>query len=94
MWPRQSHVLSPLTEADSGPKDRKILWNDALEFCFKELNNMVSFETLLSYSDWKIPFTVHTDASDKQLGDVISQSNKPISFFLIRLIQPQCKYLA
>ena len=25
---------------------------------------MVSTETLLSYPDWKIPFTVHTDASE------------------------------
>ena len=82
----------PLTVADSGPKGRKILWNDALEFCFKELNNMVSFETLLSYSDWKIPFTVHTDASDKQLGSLISQNNKYIAFFSIILNNPKCNY--
>ena len=37
---------------------------------------MVSAETLLNYPDWKIPFTVHTDAPDKQLGAVISQNNK------------------
>ena len=30
MWPRRSHALSPPTEAASGPKRRKILWNDAL----------------------------------------------------------------
>ena len=36
---------------------------------------------LLSDPDWKIPFTVHTDASDKHLGDVISQNNKLIAFF-------------
>ena len=52
---------------------------------------MVSAETLLSYSDWKIPFTVQTDASDKQLGDVISQKNKTIDFFSIILIKPQRK---
>ena len=44
MCPRQSHVLAPLTEAASGPKGRKILWNDALESSFKELKRMVSTE--------------------------------------------------
>ena len=47
---------------------------------------------LLSCPYWKILFTVHTDASDKQLGDAISQNNKPIDFFSIRLRNPQPNY--
>ena len=39
---------------------------------------MVSAETLLNYPDWKINCTVNTDASDKQLGVIISHINKPI----------------
>ena len=39
---------------------------------------MVSADTLLNDTDWKITFTVHTNASDKQFGDVISHNNKPI----------------
>ena len=42
---------------------------------------MVSADTLLSYTDWTINFTIHTHASDKQLGDFISQNNKTIVFF-------------
>ena len=42
MWPRRSHVLDPMTEAAIGPKDGKILWNDALESSFKELKHMCS----------------------------------------------------
>ena len=42
---------------------------------------MVSAETLLSSTYCTIPFTVHTDASDKQLGALISHNNKPISLF-------------
>ena len=53
---------------------------------------MVSSETLLSYPYWKLTFTVHTDASDKQLGSVISQNNKPISFFSRILSNPQRNY--
>ena len=80
MCPRRSYVLAPLTETSNGPKVRKILWNDALEF-FKELNHVVSAETLLIYSYWKILLTAHTDYSDKKLGYFISQNNKHISFF-------------
>ena len=78
MCPRRSHLLAPLTEADSGPKGKKILWNDALEDSFKELKRMVSYDTVLSDPYWTITFTVHTNASDKQLGVVIGQNNKLI----------------
>ena len=53
---------------------------------------MVSDETLLSYPDWKLPFTVHTGAYNKQLCAVISKNNKPIAFFSIILNKPQRKY--
>ena len=53
---------------------------------------MVSAEMLLSYPGWKIPFIVHTDASNKQVGAFISQNNKPIAFLSIRLIKPQLNY--
>ena len=35
MWPRRSHILGTMAEADSCPKGRKILCNDALEAYFK-----------------------------------------------------------
>ena len=49
---------------------------------------MVSSETLMNYSDWEIPFTVHTYSSDKQLGTVISQDNKPIYLLFRILVKP------
>ena len=66
MWARRSHILAPLTEVAIDPKGRKILWDDALEISFKELKRMVSDEKLLSYTYWKLSFTVNTDASDKK----------------------------
>ena len=53
---------------------------------------MVSDDTVLCYPDWTTPFTVHTNAFDKQLGDFISQNDKPIVFFSIRLSNPQRNY--
>ena len=53
---------------------------------------MVYDETLSSCPDLKIPFTVHTNASDKHLGSVISHNNEPISLFSIILSKPQRNY--
>ena len=53
---------------------------------------MVSAETLSNHPDWKLPFTVHTDAYDKQLDVVISQNNKPIAFFSRILSKPYRNY--
>jgi hypothetical protein len=76
----------------SGPKNKKLQWNQELEDAFIELKQMVSKETLLNYPDWSKPFDIHTDASDKQLGAVISQNNKPIAFFSRRLSKAQRNY--
>ena len=53
---------------------------------------MISAVTLLSYPDWKIPFTVHTNAYNKQLGYFISKNNKNIFFFSMVLSKPQRNY--
>jgi hypothetical protein len=74
------------------PKIKRLVWNDELESAFLELKQMVSRETLLNYPDWSKPFDIHTDASDKQLGAVISQDGKPIAFFSRRLSKAQQNY--
>ena len=37
--------------------------------------------------------TLHTDASDKKLGSVIGQNDKPIALFLRKLSNPQRNYI-
>ena len=53
---------------------------------------MVLAQSLLSYPDSTITFTVDTDNSDKQLCSVIIHNNKPITFFSRRLRNPQRNY--
>ena len=48
--------------------------------------------TVLTFPDFTQPFHIHTDASDYQLGSVISQNNKPIAFYTRKLTSPQQKY--
>ena len=52
---------------------------------------MVSAETLFNSPDWMITLTVNNNVSNKELGAVISQNNKPILFSSSRLSEPQCK---
>ena len=93
MWKRHSHILSPLIDASSGKQGKtKIKWTPAMDEAFTQAKNMVAQEVFLTYPDWNLPFCVHTDASDKQLGAVISQNNKPIAFFSQRLTKPQRNY--
>ena len=92
MWPRRSDILDPLTEASIGPQGRKIIWSDALKDSVREPKHMVSAENLLSYPYRTITFTVHTNATDKQLGAVIIKNNKPIALFSIILSKPQHNY--
>ena len=92
MWPRRSHILAPLTEADSGHKGRKMFCNVAPEESFKEPKRIVSAETLLGYPYFTITFTVHTNDSDKQLGGIIIHDNKLIALFSRIISNPQCNY--
>ena len=63
-----------------------------MDEAFVQVKQMLSEEVFLTYPDWSIPFDVHTDASDKQLGAVISQNGKPIAFFSRRLSKSQQNY--
>ena len=47
---------------------------------------------MLRFPNFQLPFIIHTDASDYQLGAVISQENMPIAFFSRKLNAAQRKY--
>ena len=93
MWQQRSHILSSLIDAAAGKKGNMIItWTPTMDEAFIQVKKMISEEVFLVYPDWSKPFTVHTDASDKQLGAVISQDNKPLAFFSRRLSKSQRNY--
>ena len=53
---------------------------------------MVSKSTILTYPDWSKPFDIHTNASDTQLGAVISQNDMPIAFYSRKINSAQQNY--
>ena len=46
----------------------------------------------LAFPDFSKPFEIHTDASNTQLGAVISQNGKPIAFYSRKLNPAQTRY--
>merc|ERR1712020_460572 len=49
-------------------------------------------EILLKFPDFTKPFVIHTDASNYQLGGVISQDNHPIAYYSKKLNKHQLNY--
>lgn len=92
MWKGRSHILAPLTELAKGKKRAKIKWETIHEEAFQILKKMVAQETVLAYPYWKLIFDIHTDASDVQMGAVLSQKNRPIAFFSRKLNKAQQNY--
>jgi RNase H-like domain found in reverse transcriptase len=90
MWVRQSHILAPLAALTS--KTAKWQWGEEEQKAFDTMKRVISKETLLAYPDFDKPFVIHTDASHTQLGAVISQDNKPITFYSRKLKPEQTRY--
>ena len=59
---------------------------------FNAIKKIISRKTLLSYPNFDKPFDIHTNASDLQLGTVISQNYKPIAFYSRKLNPAQTRY--
>jgi len=90
MWIRRSENMAPLTALTS--VNAKWEWTDVHQHAFENIKKHASRETLLAWPDFSKTFDVHTDASDSQLGAVISQEGKPIAFYSRKLNPAQTRY--
>ena len=103
MWEKRTHILSPLTDlvGECGDKTsnkkkksrgKKFHWDDVHQKAFDEMKKIVSREISMAYPDFSKPFEIHTDASARQLGAVITQNNRPIAFYSKKLNTAQQNY--
>ena len=90
MWPRRSDLLAPLTKLKSKTVPWK--WTAVEQKAFEDMKKVITKETMLTYPNFNKPFDIHTDASDVQLGAVISQEGKPIAFYSRKLNSAQARY--
>ena len=89
MWPRRSHILSPLTALI---KSKTFVWEEAQERAFQEMRSMLATDAMLVYPDHNVPFDIETDASDYQLGAVIKQRGRPVAYYTRKLSAAQKNY--
>jgi RNase H-like domain found in reverse transcriptase len=75
---------------DCGSKIFK--WTEAQEKAFQEVKKVITQNALLKFPDFNKVFAIHTDASDYQLGSVISQDGHPIAFYSRKLTETQHNY--
>ena len=90
MWICRSEVLAPLSVLTSEKTPFK--WTEQCDKAFQTMKRILSKEVLLTYPDFSLPFDIHTDASDVQIGAVISQNGHPIAFYTRKLNPAQSRY--
>ncbi len=78
MWIRRSHILAPLQKLLK--KGTRWAWNSEHQRAFDNLKRVMAKQTLLHYPNFNETFKIYTDASLHQIGAVIAQNNKPITF--------------
>ena len=103
MWAKRSEMLAPLsdlvgecgeTKTTKKNKTKKSpwRWDPIHQKAFDDVKAAIAKEVVLAYPDFSKPFEIYTDASTKQLGAVITQDNRPITFFSRNLSVTQTKY--
>ena len=83
-------LLAPLTSLMSKTATWK--WTSIEQKTFDAIKKVVAKETLLTYPDFNLPFELHTNASDNQLGAVISQKGMHIDLYSRKLNRAQTNY--
>ena len=91
LWKGRSHILAPLLDL-VGKSKKKLKWTEEHQQAFNNMKKTIARETILAYPDFSKTFDVHKDASDRQLGAVISQSGKPLAFYSRKLNSAQRNY--
>jgi hypothetical protein len=67
-------------------------WDEVHQKAFNDVKAMIAKDAALAYPDYSKEFEIYTYASSRQMGAVITQQNRPITFFSRKLSTTQQKY--
>ena len=85
-----ARILRPLTSI-VGTKS-KWTWQAEQQAAFNEIKQAMARETILSFTDYTANFGVYTNASDYQMGGVVTQNKRPLVFFSRKFNITQSKH--
>ena len=84
---KYAQIARPLNKLISGEnakkKHRKVDWGEDQETSFCQLKDACTKTPVLAYADYKKPFRVNTDASERGLGSVLYQKQDDGTFRVI-----------
>ena len=83
-------MLAILTEIT--PCKVKFEWTKFEQYAFDEINRILACDTLLDYPYFNEEFKIHTNASDFQLGNIISQKGKIIALYCRKITGAHKRY--
>ena len=92
-----SSIAAPLSDLTAKTMPDKVDWQQEHQLAFDELRRALQKEPVLQTPDYSIPFTLHTDASNRGVGAVLSQSQDddsdlPVAFYSRKLLPRETRY--
>jgi hypothetical protein len=90
LYPKRAATLAPLT--DLVGKNKKFIWTEVQNEAFLKMKEIMSRETMLTYPKFDQPFIIYTDASEKQIGGIVTQDGKPLRYYSKKLTETQQRY--
>lgn len=68
---------------------QKLVWTADCQKAFDTIKAMLAKDAFLHYPDHNQPFHIYCDASDYQLGAVITQNGAPVAYYSRKLNNAQ-----
>eukprot|EP00957_Ditylum_brightwellii_P207704 15354169-Ditylum_brightwellii.AAC.1 len=70
----------------------KFIWDKTHQDAFEQMKALMVLEALMAFPNHNLPFHIYTDASDYQMGAVIIQHGRVISYWSQKLSPAQKNY--
>jgi hypothetical protein len=90
LYPKRAELLAPLT--DLCGQNKKFFWSTDHDAAFAKIKQQMAQDAMLTYPQFDQPFIVYTDASERQIGGVVTQHEKPLGYFSRKLTDTQRRY--